>query len=75
MRMGIMAAQRKKTNRGLENVSRLEDFGIVDDTRTRYRAYASAASKLNPKERAAWWRDVFQRDPDMLIYLNGSGRR
>ena len=54
-----------------KDVSRLDDFGVVDDTRTRYRGYAAAASKLNPKERAAWWREVFQRDPEMLEFVNG----
>jgi hypothetical protein len=58
----------------LKDVSRLDDFGVIDDTRTRYRGYAAAASKLNPKERAAWWRDVLQRDPEMLKFVNGDRR-
>ena len=53
----------------------LDDFGVVDDTRTRYRTYASAASKLDPRERAAWWRDVLRRDPDMLKFINGDEKR
>ena len=64
-----------KRHRGkFKDVSRLDDFGVVDDTRTRYRGYAAAASKLNPKERAAWWREVFQRDPEMLEFVNGDRR-
>ena len=54
-----------------KGVSRLDDFGIVKDTRSRYKHYASAASKLHPRERAAWWRDVFRRDPEILEYVNG----
>ncbi|UCE45172.1 MAG: hypothetical protein JSU93_07315 [Methanobacteriota archaeon] len=66
-----MAIPRKKTKRKLEGISRLDEFGAVDGTKARYRNYARAASKLNPKERAAWWRDVFRRDPDMLEFVNG----
>ena len=70
-----MTASYMRHNRGkFKDVSRLEDFGVVDDTRTRYKGYAAAASKLNPKERAAWWRDVFQRDPEMLEFVNGDRR-
>ena len=69
-----MAISRKKTQRRLEGISRLDDFGAMDGARTRYRSYARAASKLNPKERAAWWRDVFRRDPDMLEFINGDGK-
>ena len=69
-----MAISRKKTRRRLEGISRLDEFGAVDDTRARYRNYAQAASKLNPKERAAWWRDVFRRDPDMLEFINGDAK-
>ena len=70
-----MVASNTWRNRGkFKDVSRLEDFGVMDDTRTRYRGYAAAASKLNPKERAAWWRDVFQRDPEMLEFVNGDRR-
>ena len=68
-----MAVSRKKTRRRLEGMSRLDEFGGVDDTRARYKNYAQAASKLNPKERAAWWREVFQRDPDMLAFFRGDG--
>ncbi|UCE92413.1 MAG: hypothetical protein JSV90_04580 [Methanobacteriota archaeon] len=60
---------------GIEGMSRLDDFGAVKDTCARYRDYASAASKLHPHERAAWWRDVFRRDPEMLDYVNGNARR
>ncbi|MDH3365076.1 MAG: hypothetical protein OEM29_03610 [Thermoplasmata archaeon] len=70
-----MAGQHRKAKRGFEGVSRLDDFGVVDDTKTRYRTYASAASKLNPKERAAWWRDVIQRDPEILAFFRGSSDR
>ena len=73
--MKPMVASNMLRNRGkFKDVSRLEDFGVVDDTRTRYKGYAAAASKLNPKERAAWWRDVFQRDPEMLEFVNGDRR-
>ena len=73
--MKPMVASNTWRNRGkFKDVSRLEDFGVMDDTRTRYRGYAAAASKLNPKERAAWWRDVFQRDPEMLEFVNGDRR-
>lgn len=70
-----MVASNIWRNRGkFKDVSRLEDFGVMDDTRTRYKGYAAAASKLNPKERAAWWRDVLQRDPEMLEFVNGDRR-
>ena len=70
-----MAISRKKTRRRLEGISRLDEFGAMDDTKARYRNYVHAASKLNPKERAAWWREVFQRDPEMLRYINGDQPR
>jgi hypothetical protein len=69
---GIMAVMTKRIRRRSDGMSHLEDFGVVDDTRTRYKNYASAASKLGPKERAAWWKDVFQRDPDMLEFFRDS---
>jgi hypothetical protein len=64
-----MTISARRTGRRSDGMSRLEDFGVMDDTRTRYKGYATAASKLNPKERAAWWREVFQRDPDMLEFF------
>lgn len=72
MRDGLMASYRRSHVSGM---SRLDDFGVIKDTRTRYRDYASAASKLHPRERAAWWRDVFRRDPEMLSFFReGSDR-
>ena len=68
-----MASYRKSIV-SADGMSRLDDFGVIKDTRARYRDYASAASKLHPRERAAWWRDVFRRDPEMLEYLNGDSR-
>ncbi|UCE80517.1 MAG: hypothetical protein JSV94_05000 [Methanobacteriota archaeon] len=65
-----MTASPRRNRKGLEGVSRLDEFGIVDDKEVRFKTYASAASKLSPKERAAWWRDVFQRDREMLEYIN-----
>jgi hypothetical protein len=30
---------------------------------------------LNPKQRAAWWMDIFRRDPEMLqFFKEDSGR-
>ena len=75
MRGGIMAASSGRSSGGMKGMSRLDDFGVVDDTETRYRGYAAAASKLNPKERAAWWRGVFQRDPEMLEYIHRDPRK
>jgi hypothetical protein len=64
-----------RQGKSVKGMSRLDDFGVVDDTRTRYKGYAVAASKLNPKERAAWWRGVFQRDPEMLEFIHGDSEK
>lgn len=69
-----MASSRRSSARA-KGMSRLDDFGVVKDNHTRYRDYASAASKLHPRKRAAWWRDVFRRDPEMLEYINGNPRK
>ena len=68
-------ASYRRSSVSVGGMSHLDDFGVIKDTRTRYRDYASAASKLHPRERAAWWRDVLRRDPEMLEYLNGSSRQ
>jgi hypothetical protein len=70
-----MVASSGRKGSELKRVARLDDFGVVDDTRSRYKGYAAAASKLNPRERAAWWRGVFQRDPEMLEYIHSDSRR
>ena len=69
-----MASSRRSRADGI-GMSRLDDFGVVNDTGTRYRDYASAAAKLHPHKRAEWWRDVFRRDPEILEYVNGQARR
>lgn len=65
----IMTVSNRRAGARPKGVSRLDDFGVVDDTRARYKGYAAAASKLNPRERAAWWHGVFQRDPEMREYI------
>jgi len=52
-------------------MTRLDDFGVVDDARERFKSYVTAAGKLSPKDRAAWWRDVFERDPESLKFFRG----
>jgi len=52
-------------------MTRLDDFGVVDDARERFKGYVSAAAKLNPRDRAGWWRDVFERDPESLKFFRG----
>ncbi len=71
-----MTTRRGRDGSRAAEASSLDDFGIVvDDEKARYRSYVTASSKLNPKERAAWWRDIFRRDPEMLeYYRGGSGR-
>lgn len=49
-----------------DGMTRLDDFGVVDTAEKRFKQYVSAASKLNPKLRAAWWKETLQRDPEML---------
>jgi len=68
-----MAISARRNGARPKGVSRLDDFGVVDDVRARFKDYAAAASKLNPRERAAWWREVFQRDPEMLEFFRGDG--
>jgi len=66
-----MATSAKRNGGRPKGVLRLDDFGVVDDVRERYKGYATSASKLNPRERATWWREVFQRDPEMLEFSRG----
>ncbi|TRO49204.1 hypothetical protein E2P63_09085 [Candidatus Bathyarchaeota archaeon] len=54
-----------------DGMTRLDDFGVVDDARERFKSYVTAAGKLSPKDRAAWWRDVFERDPESLKFFRG----
>ncbi len=68
-----MATYARKNGGKPRGVSCLDDFGVIDDVRARFKDYAAAASKLNPRERAAWWREVFQRDPKMLEFYRGDG--
>jgi hypothetical protein len=70
-----MTTSARRSGARIKGVSRLDDFGVVDDTCVRYRGYTVAASKLDPRLRAAWWRDVFRRDPDMLEFINGDEKR
>jgi len=71
VRSAIMANSAKRNGDRPKGVLRLDDFGVVDDVRERFKGYATAASKLNPRERAVWWRGVFQRDPEMLAFSRG----
>lgn len=61
--MGIMAQR--------DGMTRLDDFGVVDTAEKRFKQYVAAASRLNPKLRAAWWRETLQRDPEMLRFFRG----
>lgn len=49
----------------------MDDFGVVDTAEKRFKQYVAAASRLNPKLRAAWWRETLQRDPEMLRFFRG----
>jgi hypothetical protein len=54
-----------------DGMMRLDDFGVVDSAEGRFKQYVAAASKLNPKLRAAWWKETLQRDPEMLAFFRG----
>ncbi len=54
-----------------DGMTRLDDFGIVDSAEKRFKQYVAAASKLNPRVRAAWWKDTLERDPAMLTFFRG----
>ncbi|MBE0518101.1 MAG: hypothetical protein IH630_02600 [Thermoplasmata archaeon] len=54
-----------------DGMTRLDDFGIVDSAEKRFKQYVAAASKLNPRIRAAWWKDTLERDPAMLTFFRG----
>ena len=58
-----------------DGMTRLDDFGVVDTAERRFKQYVSAASKLNPKLRAAWWKNTLQRDPQMLEFFRGNEYR
>ncbi len=57
------------TNR--DGMTRLDDFGVVDSAEGRFKQYVAVASRLNPKLRAAWWKETLQRDPQMLEFFRG----
>jgi hypothetical protein len=71
-----MATGKRKGVKIIAGAASLDDFGVlIDDEKTRYRSYVTAASRLNPKQRAAWWMDIFRRDPEMLqFFKEDSGR-
>jgi hypothetical protein len=52
-------------------MTRLEDFGVVDSAEARFKQYVVAAGRLNPRVRAAWWKETLQRDPEMLAFFRG----
>ena len=58
-----------------DGMTRLDDFGVVDSAEGRFKKYVAAASKLNPKLRAAWWKDTLQRDPEMLEFFRANEYR
>ncbi len=58
-----------------DGMTRLDDFGVVDSAEKRFKQYVAAASKLNPKLRASWWKETLQRDPQMLEFFRGSENR
>lgn len=51
----------------------MDDFGVVDTAEKRFKQCVAAASRLNPKLRAAWWRETLERDPEMLRLFRGDG--
>jgi len=59
----------------MDGMTRLDDFGVVDTAERRFKQYVSAASKLNPKIRAAWWKETLQRDPAMLEFFKANEYR
>lgn len=63
--MGIMGQR--------DGMTRLDDFGVVDTAEKRFKQCVAAASRLNPKLRAAWWRETLERDPEMLRLFRGDG--
>jgi hypothetical protein len=54
-----------------DGMTRLEDFGVVEGKETRFKQYVAAASKLDPRVRAAWWRERLQKDPELLEFFRG----
>ena len=58
--------------RSRDGMTRLEDFGVVDSAEARFKQYVAAASRLNPRVRAAWWKETLQRDPEMLSFFRGN---
>jgi hypothetical protein len=56
-----------------DGMTSLEDFGVVDGKEVRFKQYVAAASKLDPRVRAAWWRDRLQKDPELLEFFRGDG--
>ncbi len=55
-----------------DGMTRLDDFGVVDTAQDRFKQYVAAASKLNPKIRAAWWKETLERDPQMLEFFKAN---
>jgi len=55
--------------RGGWDMSKLEDFGVIEDPNARFRKYVASAAKVPPKVRAAWWKETLKRDPEILKFF------